>query len=50
MNQKTTPDEPGLPPRRPFASFLGRGLWLGILIVLIITLLTWLIFEWMTSY
>lgn len=50
MTRKTTPDEPGLPPRQPFASYLGRGLWLGIGTVLLIAILVWLIFEWMTSY
>ena len=47
MNIKTTPDEPGLPPRRPFASFLGRGLWVGFVVVLLIALLVWLALEWM---
>lgn len=50
MNLKTTPDEPGLPPRRPFASYLGRGLWLGVVVVLVIALLVWLVGEWMMSY
>ena len=47
MNIKTTPEEPGLPPRHSFASFLGRGLWLGLITVLIIAFLTWLVVEWM---
>jgi hypothetical protein len=44
----TTPREPGLPPNRPFAAFIGRGLWLGLLTVLIIAFLAWLIIEWMS--
>ena len=49
MNIKTTPDEPGLPPRRPFASFLGRGLWIGFVTVALIALLVWVVVEWMLS-
>ena len=49
MSIKTTPDEPGLPPRRPFAAFLGRGLWIGLVTVALIALLVWVVVEWMLS-
>ena len=49
MKPKTTPDEPGFPPRQPFASFIGRGLWVGLIVVLLIAFLTWLAIEWMMS-
>lgn len=48
MNIKTTPDEPGFPPRHSFASFMGRGLWLGLIALLVIAFLTWLAVEWMS--
>ena len=47
MKVKTTPEEPGFPPRHSFASFVGRGLWVGLITVLVIAFLTWLIIEWM---
>ena len=47
MKPKTTPDEPGLPPNQPFASFLGRGLWVGLITVLVIAFLVWLVIEWL---
>ena len=50
MNIKTTPDEPGFPPRHGFAAFIGRGFWIGLITVLIIGLLTWLAIEWLNAY
>jgi hypothetical protein len=47
MKPKTTPDEPGLPPNQPFASFIGRGLWVGLITVLLIAFFTWLVIEWL---
>ena len=49
MRPKTTPDEPGLPPRQPFASFIGRGLWLGLITVLLTAFIVWLLVQWMNS-
>ena len=49
MKPKTTPDEPGFPPRHSFASFIGRGLWLGLITLLVTAFLAWLIIEWMNS-
>ena len=49
MNKKTTPDEPGFPPRQSFSSFIGRGLWIGLIAVLLIAFLTWLVIEWMMA-
>ena len=49
MRPKTTPDEPGFPPRQSFASFIGRGLWLGLITVLITALIVWLLIQWMNS-
>ncbi len=47
MKPKTTPDEPGIPVES--ASFIGRGLWLGLITVLITALLVWLGIEWLNS-
>lgn len=49
MRPKTTPDEPGLPPRQSFASFIGRGLWLGLITILVTALVVWLLIQWMNS-
>ena len=49
MRPKTTPDEPGFPPRHSFASFMGRGFWLGLLTVIITAILAWLFIRWMMS-
>ena len=49
MRPKTTPDEPGFPPKHSFASFIGRGLWLGLITVLLIALIVWLLIQWMNS-
>ena len=45
MKKKTTPDEPGIPVEN--ASFIGRGLWLGFMALLISAFLAWLIIEWL---
>ena len=49
MRPKTTVEEPGLPPRHSFTSFIGRGLWLGTMTVLLAAFLAWLVIEWMNS-
>ena len=49
MRPKTTPDEPGLPPRHGFATFLGRGVWLGLVAVIVTAFLVWLLIQWMNS-
>ncbi len=49
MRPKTTTDEPGLPPKQSFASFIGRGLWLGLITLLLTAFLAWLVIEWMMS-
>ena len=43
--KKTTIDEPGVPIES--ASFLGRGLWLGFMTLLVSAFLAWLIIEWL---
>ena len=47
MKPKTTPDEPGVPVET--ASFIGRGLWLGLIALLVTAFLAWLIIEWLNS-
>jgi hypothetical protein len=49
MRPKTTADGPGLPPKQSFASFIGRGLWLGLITLLLTAFLAWLVIGWMTS-
>ena len=49
MRPKTTPDEPGLPPRHGFATFFGRGFWLGLVAVFVTAFLVWLLIQWMNS-
>ena len=47
MGVKTRPNEPGIPVER--ASFVGRGLWLGVIVLLVSSLLAWLIIEWLSN-
>ena len=47
MRKKTTIDEPGVPVET--ASFIGRGLYLGTLALLISAFLAWLVIEWLNS-
>ena len=47
MKPKTTPDEPGVPVEK--ASFIGRGLWLGLIALLVTAFLAWLIIEWLNA-
>ena len=45
MRPKTTIDEPGIPVET--TGLLGRGLWLGLMVLLISAFLAWLIIEWL---
>ena len=47
MKPETRPREPGIPVER--ASFIGRGLWLGLIAQLVSAFLAWLIIEWLMS-
>ena len=47
MKPKTTLDEPGVPVET--ASWIGRGLWLGVMALLISAFLAWLVIEWLNS-
>ena len=47
MKPKTTIDEPGVPVET--ASFLGRGLYLGMLALVLSAFLAWLVVEWLNS-
>ena len=47
MKPKTTIDEPGVPVES--TSLIGRGLWLGLLALLIAAFLAWSIIEWLMS-
>ena len=47
MKPETRPREPGIPVER--GSFIGRGLWLGLIALLVSAFLAWLIIEWLMS-
>ena len=45
MKPKTTIKEPGIPVET--AGLMGRGLWLGLIALLVAAFLAWLVIEWL---